>query len=597
MGNNADTDDDDDGVLDVDDAFPLDSTESKDTDNDGIGNNVDTDDDDDGLSDTVEDGATGAPDTDGDGIPNREDLDSDGDGYLDEVDLNAYDNTIQINLAPLANDGTVSVDEDGSILITLIATDDHSDIASYTVVANPTNGALSGSGNSLTYTPAPNFSGTDTFTFKATDTGSGGSAKESNTATVSITVNPVNDGPVITAASSSVTVVEDGSADFASLNVQATDAESDALTWTLSAGATNGVANVAGTGLSAPIMTYVPNANYFGSDSFDVQVADGNGGVDTITIGITVSAVNDAPVIGQGNSIAVSMDEDGSFLPPFIDALDIDSGTLTWSKSANASNGTATISGTGASPTISYSPASNFNGTDSFVVQVSDGTDVDDITVNVTVNPINDAPTITTTGPVAITMDEDGIFTPSLITATDNDPANTLTWSIATQASKGTATVTGTGANPTYNYAPNADENGSDSFVVQVSDGTTTDTITVSVDITPVADLPVISGSPAVIATEGVPYSFIPTASDADNDSLTFSIQFKPSWTIFDTATGELSGTPASGDIGTDSNILISVTGNGDTVNLAAFDITVSAAPIGGAVWDNFNWDDGSTWQ
>ena len=89
IGNNADTDDDNDGVLDVDDAFPLDPSESVDTDGDGTGNNADLDDDNDGVLD-VDDAFPLDPnesvDTDGDGIGNNADTDDDGDGVADDVD-------------------------------------------------------------------------------------------------------------------------------------------------------------------------------------------------------------------------------------------------------------------------------------------------------------------------------------------------------------------------------------------------------------------------------------------------------------------------------------------------------------------------------
>jgi hypothetical protein len=90
IGNNADTDDDGDGVADSSDAFPLDGSESFDTDGDGIGNNADTDDDGDGVPDSDDafpSDATESFDTDGDGIGNNADIDDDGDGYTDQYEI------------------------------------------------------------------------------------------------------------------------------------------------------------------------------------------------------------------------------------------------------------------------------------------------------------------------------------------------------------------------------------------------------------------------------------------------------------------------------------------------------------------------------
>lgn len=88
IGDNADTDDDNDGVEDGEDAFPLDPDESTDTDGDGVGNNADTDDDNDGVED-LEDAfsldPTESSDADGDGIGDNQDRDADGDGQVDAV--------------------------------------------------------------------------------------------------------------------------------------------------------------------------------------------------------------------------------------------------------------------------------------------------------------------------------------------------------------------------------------------------------------------------------------------------------------------------------------------------------------------------------
>lgn len=88
--------------------------------------------------------------------------------------------------------------------------------------------------------------------------------------------------------------------------------------------------------------------------------------------------------------------------------------------------------------------------------------------------------------------------------------------------------------------------------------------------------------------TEGQPYSFTPTASDADGDSLTFSIEMRPSWANFDPATGSLTGTPGTTDIGTSPGVTISVSDGTDSASLAPFDLEVQQIPLGSATvsWD-----------
>jgi hypothetical protein len=88
-----------------------------------------------------------------------------------------------------------------------------------------------------------------------------------------------------------------------------------------------------------------------------------------------------------------------------------------------------------------------------------------------------------------------------------------------------------------------------------------------------------ISGTPMTGVKVGTNYSFTPTASDSDGGKLTFSIQNSPSWVSFNTATGQLTGSPKSTDTGTTLNILITAADGSATASLPAFSITVTATP------------------
>ena len=94
---------------------------------------------------------------------------------------------------------------------------------------------------------------------------------------------------------------------------------------------------------------------------------------------------------------------------------------------------------------------------------------------------------------------------------------------------------------------------------------------------------PVISGTPARSVNAGSAYSFRPTASDADGNTLTYSIANRPSWASFNTSTGQLSGTPSASYVGTYGNIVISVSDGRATASLAAFSISVVDVSNGGA--------------
>lgn len=90
---------------------------------------------------------------------------------------------------------------------------------------------------------------------------------------------------------------------------------------------------------------------------------------------------------------------------------------------------------------------------------------------------------------------------------------------------------------------------------------------------------PTISGTPVTTVVVGTPYSFQPSASDNDGEALTFAIQNKPAWATFNAGSGLLSGTPTANDVGTTSQIIISVSDGTAEADLAAFSIAVTAAP------------------
>jgi hypothetical protein len=117
--------------------------------------------------------------------------------------------------------------------------------------------------------------------------------------------------------------------------------------------------------------------------------------------------------------------------------------------------------------------------------------------------------------------------------------------------------------------------------MLSVSDGKTSVSLPAfSIQVTaPPAIPPTITGTPPVKAQAGTAYSFTPTAKSSSGKTLSFSVQNKPSWAAFSIATGQLSGTPGSADVGTDAGIVITVSDGTLSAALAAFTITVAAAP------------------
>jgi hypothetical protein len=149
------------------------------------------------------------------------------------------------------------------------------------------------------------------------------------------------------------------------------------------------------------------------------------------------AAVNHAPVITEGASVPVTMAEDGSptAFNLTLNATDPDAGDiLTWSILTPAGHGTATASGTGTAKAISYTPTVNWNGADSFVVRVSDGALTDDITVNVTIQPVNDPPNDVALSNLSVAENQPSGTAVGTLSTTDPDADNTFTYTLVSGA-------------------------------------------------------------------------------------------------------------------------------------------------------------------
>jgi hypothetical protein len=218
----------------------------------------------------------------------------------------------------------------------------------------------------VTYTPAANYNGPDSFTFKASD-----GAADSNPATVSITVNPVNDAPVAT--DQAVATDEDTPLP---VTLAGTDVDHDPLTYAVVTPPAHGTFD--GT-------TYRPADNYNGPDSFTFKASDGTADSNPATVSITVNPVNDAPV---ATDQTIATDEDTP-LAIRLTATEPDGDPLTFAVVAPPAHGT--LSGSGAD--LTYTPGADYNGSDAFTFKVNDShSDSNVATVAITVRPVNDAP-------------------------------------------------------------------------------------------------------------------------------------------------------------------------------------------------------------
>ncbi|KKE80797.1 hypothetical protein N481_19260, partial [Pseudoalteromonas luteoviolacea S4047-1] len=462
-----------------------------------------------------------------------------------------------MNDAPVAVDNTASLQEEGSFEVNVLGNDtdvdenDSFNLASVTVVDQPQFGqAVVNAQGGIVYTPNEHYFGDDTFTYTVQDA----AGATSNKATVTMTVTPVNDAPI--AQAQNLNVNEDGSL---LVTLSATDQENDTLSYRVVTGVSNGTL----VQQSDTAWLYTPTLNFNGVDTFSFVANDGTDDSAAATVSLTVNAVNDQPTVtGQ----AVSVDEETQ-VNITLSAEDIDNDNLTYLLVGEPSNGSHSLNGN----VLSYTGNLDYFGADSFTFKVNDGlVDSELATVNITVNNINDAPTITGSPSSQVNEDSAYSFVP---TAEDKDGDN-LTFAIENLPSwmsfdSTTGSISGTPVNANVGVYTG--------IVISVSDGTETVALTAfNITVVNTNDTPTISGVPATSIDEDSAYSFTPSATDIDGDTLTFSIQNAPAWVEFNSATGELTGTPLDANVGTDTNIIVSVSDGQISASLAAFDIVVN---------------------
>lgn len=347
--------------------------------------------------------------------------------------------------------------------------------------------------------------------------------------------NP-NQSPV--AGDDSVSVDEDSSVSVAVLDNDS-DPDGDELTVDSFSQAASGTVTS-----SNAILTYTPDANFNGTDSFTYTISDGRGGTATATVNIIVNAVNDAPVAVDDGA---STDEDTAVTFNVLDNdTDVDGDALSLASIANPASGTVTSSASGV---VTYTPNVGFFGSDSFTYTVSDGSLSATGTITVSVSEVNQSPVANDDN---VTVDEDSAVAVSVLdndTDADSDP---LTVQSFGQGSNGSVT----NSNSVLTYTPSANFNGTDSFTYTISDGRGgTSTATVNVIINAVNDAPVAQDD-AVTTDEDVSVTLnvLGNDTDVDGDALSLASVGNPaSGTVNSSANGEVTYTPAAGFFGTDS--------------------------------------------
>lgn len=371
--------------------------------------------------------------------------------------------------SPIPESQTVVLQEDTSIDIELSFKGSDGDSASYEVTAPPSLGDLTGTPPNLTYTPHANMSGEDSFTYAIV--GAGGSRSES--ATIEISIQPVNDPPDVEPLS--LEVQEDGSI---AAKPDAEDIDGFVLRYEIHTPPNNGSVSINSTGF-----TYVPDPDFYGNDGFHFVAVDNEGARSEPTnVEISVVSTNDIPT---AHGLSVSLRED---TPTSIElrGTDSDGGTLEYRVLVSPKHGT--IIGNGWKRT--YTPNSDFHGSDSFEFVVVDevGSISEPALVSIDVESVNDAPLAQSK---EVRGYEDGSISVEL-GGTDSD-GTLASYDIVAFPQNGS--ITGNGSVRTY--TPQTDFHGTDSFQFIVSDdlGQKSQPATISIEIEPENDQPTAESS------------------------------------------------------------------------------------------------------
>ncbi|MBL0048663.1 MAG: tandem-95 repeat protein [Bacteroidetes bacterium] len=491
------------------------------------------------------------------------------------------------NCAPTAVDDVFSTGEDNPLSADVSTNDSdlNGDPLTYSIVTNPTNGAvLMNANGTFTYTPNLNYNGPDSFTYKVCDNGA---PSLCDTGLVTITVNPVNDSPI------AVDDIETTDEDIFLSSTVATndsDLEGNTLEFAILFNPLNGLLLLNTDGS----YDYIPNPNFNGSDSFTYTVCDD--GIpslcDTGIVTITVNAVNDAPLAVDDSFLTgLNILVNGDVSP---NDSDIDGDQLTFSVVSNPANGIVLFAPDGS---FTYTPNLGFTGNDTITYQVCDNgipSLCDTAIVVIGVNTTN-------LSPIAIDdaaqTDED-TFLSGDIAANDFDPnTDPIVFSVLTSASNGTVAMTFNGV---FSYTPNLNFNGTDSFTYLVCDNgipSLCDTGLVTITVNPINDAPVAIDD-AIFGGFNLPVSGNASANDfdVDGDPLTFNLISGPdSGIVIFNNDGTFTYTPNNNFIGNDT-LVYSVCDNAlpslcDTAIVVIGVNTTNLAPI--AVNDtNLNTDE-----
>ncbi|MCS0417269.1 tandem-95 repeat protein [Vibrio diabolicus] len=431
------------------------------------------------------------------------------DGELeDEAQVSVTVNSV--NDAPIAlNDATIT-EEDTSVTIDVLPNDtdvDGDELSIQSASVPSDQGTVEIIDGKLVFTPAENFHGDAEITYTITD------GALTDQATVNVTVNAVNDTPVVESSIADQTLAEDFTPYTIDLNTAFSDVDNvdGELTFSVSGNSNIQVAIVNG------IATFTPTADWNGSEILTFTATDPSGESVSQTVNFTVAPVADivadkATVVEDTPTIIKVLGNDTFEGDDKVVSLDTNHGPA---------NGTVSVNPDGS---VTYTPNDNYHGTDSFTYIVTSGGVSESTTVNVDVTPVNDAPVATNDN--AVTDEDTSVTIDVLPNDTDIDGDTLSIQSASVPEAQGKVEV----VDGKLVFTPAENFHGDAEITYTITDGSLTDQATVKVTVNAVNDTPVVESGIAdqTLAEDFTPYSIdLNTAfSDVDNvdGELTFSV-------------------------------------------------------------------------
>jgi hypothetical protein len=467
----------------------------------------------------------------------------------------AFDITVtNVNQPPtIASIANQTVAENAVLTVTPSASDGDGDALAWSGTNLPSGASVNASTGEFTWTPGYTQAGSYSAVTLTADDGNGGTASQA----FDITVTNVNRAPTI-ASIANQTVAENAAL---TVTPSANDPDNDVLAWSGTNMPTGASVNA-----STGVLTWTPGYTQAGTYSNVTLTADdGNGGTASQAFDITVTNVNDPPVVA---SIANQTVAENAALTVTPSATDADSDPLTWS-GANLPSGASVNASTGE---FTWTPDYTQAGTYSNVtLTANDGVSGNgSASFDITVTNVNRAPTVNSIANQTVNEGSLLSVTPSA-SDPDSDP---LTWS-GTNLPSGASVNASTGE---FTWTPNFSQAGTYSNVTLTADdgngGTASAMFTITVNSA--NGPPTIASIANQTVAENALLTVTPSASDPDGDPLTWSGTNLPAGASVNASTGELTWTPDYTQAGSYANVTLTADdGNGGTAS-QAFDITVT---------------------